>query len=733
MACVVRVHLPLKLGRHMPPSLMAKKRGRSSGQSGLYADKNVAFYVRDHDKDCILRLIEREGGTIKPYSSEIDLLIMGWPQGEEEKAVWDQASADQTAGATFELVDLRVNIHEYRDIMHKLVPTEMIIRAMQDGDADWLRPFATGYSFSGLALKSVRIGLGSDNTFTDCKFDGTEFCKGWEASFANCQFRNVRIEEASQQFIFGRPSNCTFTRCDGMLCMRDPVDIIAPSSTLGLFGTVSGARIAGSVCNFWQARVMEHCDLTKTDMGSIQSLSIRHCTLDGMTFRRRVPPKFRVGDGHTITMENCRLRSTSAVGAIFPEIIRNVVFQRCDLRRVSFRGSLLTDVTFKNCNLQQANFRDARFLDVTFSTSSLEKAAFKGAAMWSPIKGLRGKHAKGAKVESLGTISQTSFGPLQKQAEKGSFFRTTLNVRKDAQDYVLEMRNFDVSEGRRIEVNTRFNSHVPGQQGHGSQFDTIELRQAAILAEQEFHGAEIRWETLKVFVEEEEVGGIALNELIVDMWAETILHKVLDGKAKAEVVSNGARELDEEEQRLDDFLGQLFLDAKGVKAWNADMASIIALGELTDGAYEEANLKGARLLAFSATDFTRAKLRGAKLGNAAAYNYPTELPSRILGKVERIYGFHDFSASIFDEADLRDARVVNCRLSGAQFNQANLQGAYFRKCHFKNTKFIGANLRSAYFVDCIFERSDFTDAQVEKTQFSGRYNSVKWPKGFNPK
>lgn len=706
---------------------MSKKRGAQNAK-GLYAGKRVTYCGGGHSKQEIIRLLEREGADMVSYSADIDLLIPGYPP---DQATWEQACADKERGATFKVVDFRFPYSpEGIQNRQELFPIEVFIRAMEAGDADWLRPLVNNHSFHNLSLGKGRMGLGDNITFHDCTFEGTTFCQEWSATVHTSRFINTVFDDED----YRRPqfcviaSACEFVRCKGLFALLDSKDVTAEKCDLLIWGELIDARLRGSRIKHWSgtyqrrsSATIENCDLTKAILPGIMYLQMKACTFDHVTFEEFDASSQPV----KVIIRSCKVAESTALKTIFPPELRNVEFKNCDLRGASFRGSILNDVTFLDCRMDEVDFRNARFYDVTFTRSSLEKTDFNGALMWHPIEGLDGKNARGAKIDGLGTFDFAAIEALHAQAKKGSFFHSTLMVKKEGEEYKLEMKNLNVSETRRVEVNSRFGWSLPSKPGRGGSETWIELKSVALYAEQQFYNAEILWETIKIKINGKELATAPQNALVVDMWAAMILHEPLDEETKRNVL--GVRE--QEEDRLDAHLENLFLGVEGVNVWNADLPSIIALGELTEGAYEELNLNGARLLAFSDTDFTRTKFREAKFGHAILWDYPVK------HRCHLPWGFHldDFSSSIFNEADLTKARAENCIFTDAQFDKAILKGAVFKQCLFKRTSFRGADLSQVEFEKCRFERCDLTDANIEGAHFNGWYSAGKWPKGFNPK
>lgn len=109
-------------------------------------------------------------------------------------------------------------------------------------------------------------------------------------------------------------------------------------------------------------------------------------------------------------------------------------------------------------------------------------------------------------------------------------------------------------------------------------------------------------------------------------------------------------------------------DLTGV--WAASRPLVLTGADLTGSTLEQANLP--ELIALG-VDFTRACLRGAKLGHA-------KLMDSILAE------------AVLEEADLTEADLSRCALGGAQLAFARLSAATLRECDFEGANLVRANL-----------------------------------------
>lgn len=70
--------------------------------------------------------------------------------------------------------------------------------------------------------------------------------------------------------------------------------------------------------------------------------------------------------------------------------------------------------------------------------------------------------------------------------------------------------------------------------------------------------------------------------------------------------------------------------------------------------------------------------------------------------------------SVFQVANLEDAKFIGCELYLSDFKGANLKDAEFVRCDLRNSNFSGCNLENVKFIECDLEGADFRSADFSK-------------------
>jgi uncharacterized protein YjbI with pentapeptide repeats len=216
-----------------------------------------------------------------------------------------------------------------------------------------------------------------------------------------------------------------------------------------------------------------------------------------------------------------------------------------------------------------------------------------------------------------------------------------------------------------------------------------------------------------------------LRHLVIRAWCEAFGVEVPATEALAEKdreQKTGLRQIHAE------LLENLRGGAAGVKKWNARTQKVRArVGhfrglDLSGQTLAKINLVG---LDFQQTIFDRADLRQARLKGSdmrqssfkealldgadlewAKFNHANFTGARMVGC--RLWTVKNLSAATFDGADLSKAKLVSCNLHGLSFAGANLSDAEVSYCHLQ-----GADLSTANLAGCKFKQVFFD----EQTRF----------------